>query len=74
MSEQTPFARFAARRSVGEVVDGEVVKAMPFGAFVRVDEVDGFLPEKPPPAVGAAVRVRVVAIDAQQERFAVEPV
>jgi hypothetical protein len=72
MSEQ--FARFLARRSVGDVVDGEVVAAMPFGAFVRVDDVDGFLPEKPAPAVGAPVRVRVVAIDAAQERFAVEPV
>ena len=72
MSEQTPFARFLARRAVGDVVDGEVVKSLPFGAFVRVDEVDGFLPEKPAPAVGAPVRARVVAIDPRQQRFALE--
>jgi S1 RNA binding domain len=72
MSEQ--FERFSAAHAVGDVVEGRVSKVLPFGAFVRVGEVDGFLQATPPPADGAPVRARVVAIDAERERFALEAV
>ena len=68
MSE--PWSSFA----VGDVVEGRVSRVLPFGAFVRVGRVDGLLTTQQPPPVGAAVRVRVVAIDAERERFAVEAV
>jgi ribosomal protein S1 len=60
--------------AVGDVVDGHVSQVMPFGAFVRVGRVDGFMPTPQPPPVGAPVRVRVMAVDAERERFAVEAV
>lgn len=47
-------------------------KVLPLGAFVRVDGVDGFLQASPPPAGGEPVPARVVAIDAERERFALE--
>jgi len=72
MSEQTPFQRFTRSRSIGDLVDGRVVRALPFGAFVEVDGVDGFYRTEQPPTVGTAVRVRVAAIDPVKERFAVE--
>jgi ribosomal protein S1 len=59
--------------AVGDVVDGHVSEVMPFGVFVRVGEIDGFMPTQQPPAIGDPVRVRVVAVDVERERFAVEP-
>ena len=58
------------------MVDGDVVDVVPFGAFVRVDGVDGFAPQSTwpaLPAVGSRVPVRIVAIDADRHRFAVDP-
>lgn len=67
---------FAARFAVGSVVHGDVVSVVPFGAFVRIDEVDGFAParEWPTPLEeGTVVPVRIAAIDAEARRFAVHP-
>jgi small subunit ribosomal protein S1 len=67
---------FAARYAVGDVADGAVVSVLPFGAFVRVDGVDGFAPRSAWPQLpedGARVRVRIEAIDPDQRRFAVAP-
>lgn len=67
---------FVARYGIGDVVDGDVVSVVPFGAFVRVDDVDGFTPKGSWPALpeqGARVRVRIEAIDVDQRRFAVVP-
>jgi small subunit ribosomal protein S1 len=73
MSDWPTFARSYA---VGDVAEGEVVAVMPFGAFVRVDGVDGFAPKPSWPQLpeeGAKVRVRIEAIDPDQRRFAVVP-
>jgi ribosomal protein S1 len=70
------WAAFAARYEVGSVVHGDVVSVVPFGAFVRVGEVDGFAPAREWPAPleeGAVVPVRIAAIDAEARRFAVHP-
>ena len=75
-SNEPGWARFVSRYGVGATADAEVVSVVPFGAFVRLDGVDGFAP-KPSwpslPEVGARVRVRVAAIDDSQRRFAVTP-
>ena len=70
------WAAFASAHGVDDVVDGDVVDVVPFGAFVRVDGVDGFAPQSSwpaLPAVGSRVPVRIVAIDADRHRFAVDP-
>lgn len=67
---------FSTRYAVGDVADGAVVSVLPFGAFVRVDGVDGFAPRSAWPQLpedGARVRVRIEAIDPDQRRFAVVP-
>ena len=72
----SPWPAFASRYGVGDVADGEVVQVLPFGAFIRVDGVDGFAPKSAWPALptdGARVRVRIEAIDVEQRRFAVAP-
>ncbi len=80
MSRQTPedaWAEFAARYGVGDVVQGDVVSVEPFGAFVRVGDVDGLAPtvEWPVlPEVGATVRVRILAVDLDRRRAAFGPV
>jgi ribosomal protein S1 len=71
------WAEFAARYGVGDVVQGDVVSVEPFGAFVRVGEVDGLAPtvEWPVlPEVGATVRVRILAVDLDRQRAAFGPV
>jgi small subunit ribosomal protein S1 len=71
------WAEFAARHGVGDVVEGDVVSVEPFGAFVRVGEVDGLAPtvEWPVlPEVGATVRVRILAVDLDRQRAAFGPV
>jgi ribosomal protein S1 len=79
MSRQTPedaWAGFAARYGVGDVVEGDVVSVEPFGAFVRVGDVDGLAPtvEWPVlPEVGATVRVRILAVDLDRRRAAFGP-
>jgi small subunit ribosomal protein S1 len=70
------WPEFAARYGVGDVVEGEVVSVEPFGAFVRVDDVDGLAPrpEWPVlPEVGSTVRVRILAIDNDRWRTAFGP-
>jgi ribosomal protein S1 len=75
--DETGWARFAARYGVGDVVRGEVVSTVPFGAFVRVGEgVEGLAP-KPAwpqlPGVGSRIEARIVAIDPDNRRFALHP-
>jgi small subunit ribosomal protein S1 len=75
-TNEPAWPAFTARYSVGDVAEGEVVSVLPFGAFIRVDEVDGFTPKSSwsaLPAIGEQVRVRIEAIDDAQRRFAVAP-
>ncbi|HTF06644.1 MAG TPA: S1 RNA-binding domain-containing protein [Asanoa sp.] len=70
------WSAFVTRYPVGAVVHGDVVSVVPFGAFVRIGEVDGFAParEWPTPLEeGSVVPVRIAAIDADARRFAVQP-
>lgn len=80
MSRHTPedaWADFPARHGVGDIVEGDVVSHHePYGAFVRVGEIDGFAPnpEWPTlPAVGTTVRVRILAVDLERQRAAFGP-
>ncbi len=66
-----------ADRGVGDVLEGQVVKVLPFGAFIEVgDGVHGLAPatEWPSlPEVQARVRVRIRAIDTERCRVALDP-
>jgi small subunit ribosomal protein S1 len=77
-TNEAAWAEFFARHGVGDVVEGSVVSVEPFGAFVRVgDDVDGLAP-RPEwsvlPDVGAAVQVRILAVDPVNRRAAFGPV
>ena len=75
--DEAAWQRFVARHGVGDVVDGEVVSVVPFGAFVRVGEgVDGLAPQSSWPALPAAgshIRVRIAAVDADNHRVSFTP-
>lgn len=75
-SNEANWPTFLSGHGVGDVIVADVVSVLPFGAFVRVDGVDGFTPKSSWPALpepGARVRARIEAIDTQQRRFAVAP-
>ena len=75
-TNEAGWPAFSARYGIGDVAAGEVVQVMPFGAFIRVDDVDGFAPKSSWPALpdlGARVSVRIEAIDSDSRRFAVAP-
>jgi small subunit ribosomal protein S1 len=62
------WQEFLAAHRVGDVVDGVVVKTVPFGAFVEADGCTG-LAHGQSWAEGARVRVRILAIDDGAQRF-----
>ncbi|MFD2078621.1 small subunit ribosomal protein S1 [Actinopolymorpha cephalotaxi] len=75
-NDEAVWARFVDRYSVGDVVEGDVVSVVAFGAFVRIDAVDGLAPKATWPTlpeVGARVPARIEAIDADNHRFALSP-
>jgi len=75
-SDEAQWPAFVSRYGVGDVTEGDVVSVVPFGAFIRIDGVDGFTPKTAWPALpepGSRVRVRIEAIDGEQRRFAVAP-
>ncbi|MBX6749923.1 MAG: S1 RNA-binding domain-containing protein [Micromonosporaceae bacterium] len=75
-TNELAWPAFVARYRVGDVADGEVVSVVPFGAFIRIDDVDGFSPKaswSALPEPGSRVRVRIEAIDNVQRRFALAP-
>lgn len=75
-TNERAWPAFVARYRVGDVADGEVVSVVPFGAFIRIDDVDGFTPKASwsvLPELGTRVRVRIDAIDSDQRRFALAP-
>ncbi|MFG1644832.1 S1 RNA-binding domain-containing protein [Amycolatopsis sp. NPDC049252] len=54
----------------GDVLDGVVVKVLPFGAFVEVAPgLHGLLVTDGPPGLGTRLPVRVERIDAGRRRF-----
>jgi ribosomal protein S1 len=74
---EAAWAAFAAAHKVNDVMDGEVVSVVPFGAFIRIGGgVDGLAPHLAWPVLpvpGARVSVRVAAIDAENRRIALNP-
>jgi ribosomal protein S1 len=66
----TAWEEFIARHGVGDRVDGQVTKVLPFGAFVRVAEgVDGLLVGEDRPGLGASVSVRIAEVDLEKRRM-----
>jgi ribosomal protein S1 len=61
---------FMARHQVGDVVDGVVIEQVPFGSFVEIDGYTGLAHQQRWP-VGARVSVRILAIDADRQRYSV---
>lgn len=75
-----PFLKFLETHRVGDVIEGEVVKILEFGAFVKLGEVDGLLHnediswEKGQKAssafkVGDKVKVKIIKIDKEGEKI-----
>ena len=79
-TQEDPWKEFERRYSAGEIIEGEVTKIVPFGAFVRVAEgIEGLvhiseLAEEHVESaeqivqVGDRVRVRVVEVDVARRR------
>lgn len=69
---------FVARCTVGETLEGTVVRVEPFGAFVEVaDGAHGFLHESEwsePPEPGDPVRAQILDIDVEAGRMSLRPV
>ncbi|HEY8544842.1 MAG TPA: S1 RNA-binding domain-containing protein [Acidimicrobiales bacterium] len=78
MTQPDPQA-FMTRHAVGDVVDGQVVEHVPFGAFVELGQgVHGLLHHielrgGDAPAIGTAVRVEILAMDPDRNRVALRP-
>jgi len=72
------WQRFLTEQAAGGVLGGLVVKVVPFGAFVELDEgVHGLLHESEyasAPDVGSRITVRIKEIDVQRRRMILEPV
>ncbi|KAA2266966.1 S1 RNA-binding domain-containing protein [Solihabitans fulvus] len=68
--DQDVWGDFVARHDVGDVLDGRVVKVVPFGAFVEVSQgVHGLLVSRPQPEAEASVSVRIAEIDNDGQRL-----
>jgi small subunit ribosomal protein S1 len=80
-TQEDPWREFERKYQTGEVIDGQVTKLVPFGAFVRVAEgIEGLVHiselstqhvESPEQvlSVGQAVRVKVVDVDVLRRRI-----
>jgi small subunit ribosomal protein S1 len=80
-TQEDPWKEFERRYSAGEIIDGEVTKLVPFGAFVRVaagieglvhiSEISEQHIESPESvlSVGDQVRVKVIEVDVPRRRI-----
>ena len=80
-TQEDPWKEFERRCQAGEIIDGEVTKLVPFGAFVRVahgieglvhiSEISEEHVDSPEQVinVGDQVRVKVVEVDVQRRRI-----
>jgi ribosomal protein S1 len=77
-TNEAAWSEFIAQHGVGDIVDGEVISVVPFGAFVRIGAgVDGLAPQSlwpTVPEVGARIPVRIAAIDVDNKRVSLGPV
>ena len=80
-TQEDPWKEFERKYQAGEIIDGEVTKLVPFGAFVRVahgieglvhiSEISEEHVDSPEQVlnVGDQVRVKVVEVDVQRRRI-----
>lgn len=70
---ENPFQKFVKENKVGTKVEGEVVKIVPYGAFVKVSAgVDGFLhvsESTGPLKVGEKIEALIVELDEARKRI-----
>lgn len=75
-----PFAKFAKTHQVGDIVKGKIATLTDFGAFVKLDGVDGLLHNedafwdkelkcKSEFKVGDEIEVKIIKIDKENERI-----
>ena len=62
------WQEFLARHQVGDVIEGVVTQQMPFGSFVAAGGFTGLAPQQFWP-VDTRVSVKILAIDAEKQRF-----
>lgn len=62
------WQEFLARHRTGDVIEGVVVKEVPFGSFVESEGVTGLAHQQSWPA-GTRVSVRILEIDPENQRF-----
>lgn len=62
------WQEFLATHHVGDIVEGTVVKVVPFGSFVEVDGFAGLATLQEWPE-GEQVRARILAVDDGRQRF-----
>lgn len=71
------WKEFVARHITGGVLDGLVIRVVPFGAFVELaDGIYGLLHESEwaaAPEVGSRMAVRIRAIDVERRRMSLAP-
>jgi ribosomal protein S1 len=63
---------FLTQHPVGDVIEGVVIKQVPFGSFVESEGFTGLAHEQSWP-VGTRVSVRILAIDPERRRFSLAP-
>ena len=80
-TQEDPWRQFARLHQPGEVIDGQVTKLVPFGAFVRVaDGVEGLVhiseladrhveTAEQVVAVGQPVPVKIIEVDSDRRRI-----
>jgi small subunit ribosomal protein S1 len=80
-TQEDPWKEFERRYSAGEIIEGQVTKLVPFGAFVRVAEgIEGLVHiseisdqhiESPESVLstGDSVRVKVIEVDVPRRRI-----
>jgi ribosomal protein S1 len=80
-TQEDPWRQFARLHQPGEVIDGQVTKLVPFGAFVRVaDGVEGLVhiselaerhveTAEQVVTVGQPVQVKIIEVDSDRRRI-----
>jgi ribosomal protein S1 len=62
------WENFAARHGVGDLVDGQISKMVPFGALIELtDGIPGLLVTEARHEAGSQVSMRIKDIDAQKQ-------
>ncbi|WP_432842451.1 S1 RNA-binding domain-containing protein [Dactylosporangium sp. CA-092794] len=73
MTRSANWDDFVSRHGVGDVVEGQVTRLVPFGAFVTVHgDIPGLLRTDARPPVGSTLPLRVKELDPAKQRVAFE--